>query len=192
MDYLSSMYIDNEMNLDEKRTFVERVRTDPAFAEEALALIDQEKLLRTLPAAPAPAAVAAQRPRRQWSLRIRMGRLAVPLGFASAGFAAAVLMLLSVFQPPTHQGVCSNRFVLFAPAVSQVELAGSFTGWQRIAMQRAGDTGYWELSLPVPSGEHRFAYILDGRRQVPDPTLPASEKDDFGGENSIFSVENRV
>ena len=191
MDYLSSMYIDNEMNLDEKRTFVEKVRAEPAFAEEALALIAQEKLLRTLPTVPTPAAAVRQRPRWQWPFRIRIARLAMPVGFASAGFAAAVLLLLSSFQPPS-QASCSNRFVLFAPAVSQVELAGSFTGWQRVAMQRAGNSGYWELSLPVPSGEHRFAYILDGQRQVPDPTLPASEKDDFGGENSILNVENRV
>ena len=59
-------------------------------------------------------------------------------------------------------------------------------------MQRIGSSGYWEINLPVPSGEHRFAYILDGDRRISDPTLPASEKDDFGGENSILSVEERI
>jgi hypothetical protein len=114
-----------------------------------------------------------------------------PLGFATAGFTAAVLLLFTVFQPspPT---VCNNRFVLFEPAADQVELAGSFTGWQRVSMTRAGTSGYWEVNLQVPSGEHRFAYILDGKRQMADPTLPASEKDDFGGQNSILNVEARL
>lgn len=196
MDYLSSMYIDNEMDLNEKRHFVEKIRTDPAFADETLDLLDQERLLRSLPAAPAVPAAAVVQP-RHWRLpfRIRMIRMVKPLGFASAGFAAALLMFLTLLHQPAPvpaPAACSSRFVLFAPSVGRVELAGSFTGWQRVAMQRAGNTGYWELSLPVPPGEYRFSYILDGRRQVADPTLPASEKDDFGGENSILTVGTRA
>ena len=44
----------------------------------------------------------------------------------------------------------------------------------------------------MPAGEHRFAYILDGDKRMADPTLPAVERDDFGGENSILSVEVRI
>jgi 1,4-alpha-glucan branching enzyme len=85
-----------------------------------------------------------------------------------------------------------NRFVVYEPAANQVELTGSFTGWQRTPLQRIGTSGYWELTLPVPSGEHRFSYILDGDRQMADPTVPRRENDDFGGENSILNVEARV
>lgn len=187
MDYLSSMYIDNEMDLDEKRQFVQRVRSDGAFYNETLDLLAQEQRLRELPAMPH---MAVQQPWRP-PLRTVLARWFKPLGFATAGFTAAVLMLFSVFQPPAT-GVCNNRFVLFEPAAAQVELAGSFTGWQRVSMTRAGSSGYWELNLQVPSGEHRFAYILDGDRQMADPTLPASEKDDFGGQNSILNVEARL
>ena len=73
-----------------------------------------------------------------------------------------------------------------------MELAGTFTDWQRKPMKRIGDSGYWELRLDLHSGEHRFSYILDGSQQVADPTLPGKEKDDFGGENSILSVEVRA
>ena len=190
MDYLASMYIDNEMDLDEKRHFVEKVRSDAGFAEQTLDLLAQEQLLRDLPSAPP---VQVTQPHRHWRqpFRLRLARLVVPVGFAGAGFAAAVLMLMMIFHPAAPPA-CSNRFVLFAPAVGRVELAGTFTGWQRIAMHRAGNSGYWEINLPVPSGEHRFTYILDGRLKVADPTLPASERDDFGGENSILTVEDRV
>lgn len=187
MEYLSSMYIDNEMDLDEKKQFVEKVRSDRAFYTQTLDLLAQERLLREAPVMPWLVPERRLRPPVWDSLK----RFFRPLGFATAGFSAAVLILLSVFQPPVMP-LCSNRFVLFEPAAGQVELAGSFTGWQRISMQRIGSSGYWEINLPVPSGEHRFAYILDGKRRISDPTLPASEKDDFGGENSILSVEERI
>ena len=116
-----------------------------------------------------------------------LARLFKPLGFAAGGFSAAVLIFVSVFQSPGPP-LCNNRFVLFQPSVDQVELVGSFTGWQRMAMKRIGTSGYWELNLPVVPGEHRFAYILDGDSRIADPTLPGRETDDFGGENSILSV----
>ncbi|BBO68305.1 hypothetical protein DSCA_22350 [Desulfosarcina alkanivorans] len=188
MDYLSSMYIDNEMDLDEKRSFLERVRSDDAFYKETVELLVQEQLLRELPVMPREKAAATP-----WRTPVRtvLASCFKPLGFATAGFTAAVLMLFTVFQTPPP-AVCNNRFVLFEPAAGQVELAGSFTGWQRVSMTRAGTSGYWEINLQVPSGEHRFAYILDGNRQMADPTLPASEKDDFGGKNSILKVEKRL
>lgn len=187
MEYLSSMYIDNEMNLDEKKQFVKKVRSDQAFYMQTLELLEQEQLVRSQPTMQALTFEQRWRPPVWDGLK----RFFKPLGFATAGFTAAVLIFFSVFQSPAPP-LCSNRFVLYEPAAGQVELAGSFTGWQRISMQRIGRSGYWEVNLPVPSGEHRFAYILDGDRRISDPTLPASEKDDFGGENSILSVEKRI
>jgi hypothetical protein len=187
MDYLSSMYIDNEMDLNEKKQFVEKVRSDEAFYTQTLDLLAQEQLVRKQPDMRELTAEQRWRP-PVWDGLKGFFR---PLGFAAAGFTAAVLMFLGVFQPPVLP-LCSNRFVLYEPAAGQVELAGSFTGWQRISMQPIGSSGYWEINLPVPSGEHRFAYILDGDRRISDPTLPASEKDDYGGENSILSVGERI
>ena len=39
--------LDDELDLDEKMTFVRKVRTDAAFSNETLALLDQEKLIRS-------------------------------------------------------------------------------------------------------------------------------------------------
>jgi hypothetical protein len=187
MEYLSSMYIDNEMDLDEKQQFVEKIRSDSAFYTLTLALLAQEQLLEKQPVLPEPAVDKRWRP----PVWLGLARVLKPLGLAAAGFSAAVLMLFAVFQSPGPPQ-CNNRFVLFEPAANQVELAGSFTGWQRISMKRIGNSGYWELNLPVASGEHRFAYILDGNHRMADPTLPAREKDDFGGENSILNIEARI
>ncbi len=187
MDYLSSMYIDNEMDLGEKKRFVEKVRSDKVFYTQTLDLLAQEQLLETQPVMPEVMSEKKWRPPAWLCLVLRLK----PLGFAAVGFCAAVLMLFSVFQSPVSPPH-SNRFVLFEPAADQVELTGSFTGWQRIPMKRIGSSGYWELNLPVVSGEHRFAYILDNDNRIADPTLPAREKDDFGGENSILNVEEHI
>lgn len=189
MEYLSSMYIDNEMDLNEKKQFIEKVKSDPAFYTLTMDLLTQEQLLQIQPVLPEPA--SGKRWQQPSSIRLGLIRFLKPLAFAAAGFSAAVLMLFTTFQPAVSP-LPINRFVLFEPVADQVELAGSFTGWQRISMNRIGNSGYWELNLPVASGEHRFAYILNNDRRIADPTLPAREKDDFGGENSILSVENRI
>lgn len=187
MEYLSSMYIDDEMNLDEKKLFVEKIRSDSAFYAQTLDLLVQEHLLQTQPILP------ALLPEKPWAPPAWLGliRSLKPLGFATAGFAAAMLVF-SILFPPQVCPLPDNRFLLFEPAAGQVELTGSFTGWQRIPMNRIGTSGYWELTLPIASGEHRFSYILDNDRRIADPTLPSREKDDFGGENSILSVAEHI
>ena len=187
MDYLSSMYIDNEMDLDEKKQFVKKIRSDIAFYTQTLDLLALEQLIGEEPVLPEPT------PEKRWQpwVWINLTKFLKPLGFAAVGFSAALLMFVTVFQSPVLPQ-CNNRFVLFEPGAEQVELVGSFTGWQRISMKPIGTSGYWELILPVVSGEHRFAYILNGESRIADPTLLARETDDFGGENSILSVETRI
>lgn len=188
MDYLSSMYIDNEMSLNEKKIFVEKIRSEPGFYTLTLDLIAQEQVLQKQPLIPDVAIGKRWRPPVVWNDILTFLK---PLGFSTAGFCAAMVLFFVFFQSPIlPQHI--NRFILFEPAAGEVELAGSFTGWQRVSMKQIGNTGYWELFLEVDSGEHRFAYFLDGDRRITDPTLPAREKDDFGGENSILWVEKSI
>ncbi len=187
MDYLASMYIDNELDLIEKVDFVDKIHTEEPFYLDTRALLFQEQLLRTAP----DASMLPARPPVFQQGRIWFRRVLRPMVYAAAGFAAAALLLFNMVVPVANQQ-CFNRFVIYQPKAHQVELAGSFTGWQRMSMVPIGNSGYWELNYAVPFGEHRFAYIIDGSRQEADPTMPIREKDDFGGENSILKVEERV
>ena len=45
MDHLISMYIDNELSLSEKILFVEHVHKSKPYKEDAVDLLEQEKLL---------------------------------------------------------------------------------------------------------------------------------------------------
>jgi hypothetical protein len=46
-DYMISMFIDDELDLDDKVEFVERVHGDKPFKDETIDLLRQEKLIRS-------------------------------------------------------------------------------------------------------------------------------------------------
>ena len=180
-DYLISSYIDNELDLDEKIAFVETVNEQVAFKDEAVDLLHQEKQVRSEVVDRVPPVTLREKRR----LAVSFWR---PAGIFAAGLAAALLVMFFVTPQQEQTLLTTHRFVLFQPDVSGVEITGSFLDWQAVAMKKSGTSGYWEAVLEVPAGEHRLCYILEGRRRIPDPTIPIREKDDFGGENSILAV----
>jgi len=115
-----------------------------------------------------------------------------PAGMFAAGLAAALLVMFFLTPQQELPVLTKHRFVLYQPDVKQVEITGSFLGWEAVPMQRSGTSGYWEAVLEVPAGEHRLCYIIEGRKRIPDPTIPIREKDDFGGENSILAVNMKT
>ncbi len=188
MDYFASMYIDNELDLDEKVVFVEKIHSEKEFFQETVELLMQEKLLRTQPEKLRVLVDTRIRP----DLKDRIRQFIKPLIFAGSGFALAMLLLFNQTTVSTDPSSIARRFVIFEPAASRVEVTGTFNGWQRVDMKKIGTTGYWEINLQIPFGEHRFSYILDGSKRIADPTDPVKEKDDFGGENSILKVAGRA
>jgi 1,4-alpha-glucan branching enzyme len=91
--------------------------------------------------------------------------------------------------PAQEQPLRPYRFVIYQPEAQRVELTGSFQGWKKIPLKNAGNSGYWEVTLELPEGDHRFSYIIEGSRRLADPTIAVRETDDFGGENSILTVK---
>ena len=187
MDYLISMFIDDEMDVDEKITFIEAVEKDKFFTNETLELLRQEKLICSKIVDRIPAVEV--KPQHDWKRFLQP--FLQPMGMAASVLAAAVIFLAIFMTRPTP-GPAAYRFVIYRPDVSQVEITGTFTDWKRIPMRKVGASGYWETSLDIAEGEHRFTYILEGRQAIADPTIPAREFDDLGGENSIFHVERRA
>ena len=185
MTSLISMFIDDEMDLDEKIEFVETVRAEDFFAQETLDFLDQEKVLR--------GRIMNVSPRLEVKLSYNLKRFFKPWRLGAAA-VAALLVFLFVFMPRSQPTLhpLSNRFIIYRPDVKQVEITGTFTQWARVPMNKIGGTGYWELSLGVNAGEHRYTYILDGRHSYADPTRPSRETDDFGGQNSVFFVEQKA
>jgi hypothetical protein len=180
-EHLISLFIDDELDLDEKIGFVEAVHADGKLKDETLGLLRQEKLLRSEAVHQVPEFRPVER-RPLWKFR----RL-LPIGTLAAGLGAAAV-LLALLWPSQEPALRPYRFVIYQPEARAVEIAGTFTGWNRVPLRRAGGSGYWELTLDLPEGDHRFSYIAEDGRRLADPTLAGRERDDFGGENSILTV----
>lgn len=180
------MFIDDELDLDDKLEFVERVHGDGSLKDEAIELLHQEKLLRhgmpvSVPDVDMPIEKRFSLPSWRYLLR--------PAGIIGSALAVALVVVFLLMPFPRHMDkAVSHRFVIYRPDVNLVELAGSFNGWQKVALREIGKSGYWEVTIDLPPGEHRFSYILEGDEKIADPTLMTKERDDFGGENSVLLV----
>jgi hypothetical protein len=181
-DNLISMYIDNELSLDDKIIFVEAVHEDQNFKDDTVNLLLQEKLIRSEVVDHIPA-LDLKEHRNAWHVKLFR-----PFVAAAAGLAAAAILFFVVYPRPEHL-MRPYRFVIYQPEAQNVELAGSFSDWQRIPLKPTGQSGYWETTLDLPEGDHRFSYIIEGNRRLTDPTIAVRETDDFGGENSILRVK---
>ncbi len=181
-DNLISQYIDNELSLDDKIIFVETVHANRAFKEDAVTLLRQEQLIRSDVVDRLPS-VRLKESTASWYLRMFR-----PVAAATAASLAIAALLIFFLSPVPGPSLRPYRFVLYQPDTERVELAGSFSGWKRIPLSLTGPGGYWETTLELPPGEHRFSYIVEGGRRLTDPTIAVREIDDFGGENSILRV----
>jgi hypothetical protein len=111
--------------------------------------------------------------------------------------AAALVVLLNRSPAPRRGGSTAVvapesalvRFVFYAPAATRVAIAGTFNQWDQSAapLVRAGKEGVWTVTLVLPRGQYQYAFVVDGRRWVPDPAAPAVD-DGFGRRNSLIAV----
>src|SRR5512137_168221 len=135
-DYLISMFIDDELCLDEKIDFVERVHGNAEFKDDTISLLNQEKILRTETSDPKPLRQAAP-------LKASRFFMPRPLRTAAVALATTVIVLSSVFfwqhghrtQPVSIE---PYRFVIYEPDARQVEITGSFTGWKKVSLEKRG------------------------------------------------------
>ena len=192
-DYLISLFIDNELNLDEKIDFVETTHAERAFKDEAIALLEQEKMLHAemVHRVPKVQAVETKYPEKGFAFAWMR-----PLTAFATGLALGVTLLLvrPAIDPvpvltPVTRSETAYRFVIYRPDASQAEIIGTFTGWQPVPMEKMGSSGYWSLTLNLGEGEYQYSYVVEGGQQITDPTVPERVKDDFGGENSIITVK---
>jgi len=85
------------------------------------------------------------------------------------------------------------KFVFHAPNATRVSLVGDFNGWDadKVPMVRAGKSGLWTVTLPLPAGRHLYAFLVDGTWKA-DPTEPLAGDDGFGHPNSVRIIARGV
>jgi hypothetical protein len=90
-------------------------------------------------------------------------------------------------RDPLRDGV---KFVLVAPQAARVSLVGDFNRWDPAAtpMERTPTGGTWSVVVPLSAGRHEYAFVVDGKQWVPDPSAPLAPVDGLGAPNSVVLV----
>ena len=170
------------------------VALDPAFDARVMAHVRS--------AAPGP-----WRRALRWWTEPRPLRVSPLAGLASAAGIAALFVLGAVWLKPespspmaghvaaipaipAEPGTEVVQFVLVAPRASTVAVVGDFNDWDptRTPLQAEAAGGVWTVNVPLRSGEHQYAFVVDGKEWRPDPAAPRAVTDDFGSPNSVIVV----
>ncbi|MBA3670687.1 MAG: isoamylase early set domain-containing protein [Gemmatimonadaceae bacterium] len=85
----------------------------------------------------------------------------------------------------------SVQFVLVAPSARSVKVVGDFNNWGLgdTALVATNRGGVWSVTAPVPAGVHRYAFLVNGKQWMADPTAPRASSDDFGMPSSALVVD---
>lgn len=78
------------------------------------------------------------------------------------------------------------RFRLRSPDAEQVAVAGSFSGWNLLPLQRRGDE--WTLEIELPPGTYQYAFLVDGASWTLPPEATGIVDDGWGRKNATLVV----
>ena len=129
------------------------------------------------------AATIAHRP--AWAAALAAGIVAiVTLGVLQSRPNTERVVKLGSVEPVT--------FVYVAPNAKSVSVVGDFNNWGLDDSQLTATNlqGVWSVTARIPAGVHRYAFVVNGKKWVADPTAPRSSGDDFGMPSSALVVED--
>ena len=80
------------------------------------------------------------------------------------------------------------RFVYIDDGASEIAVAGNFSDWEPIKLDRRvmGDKTVWSGLVPVERGEHRYMFIRNGEEWISDPLAEIQRDDGFGNKNAVI------
>jgi hypothetical protein len=88
-----------------------------------------------------------------------------------------------------HDTLRLVRLMFDAPSARRVAVAGDFNRWdvEATPLVRDGPSRSWSVTLALRDGDHRYAFVVDGTRWVPDPRAERSVR---GEDGRIYSLLN--
>lgn len=157
-----------------------------AAADSALgAYLDQMERLReslgTLPpsaSGPRPMRPPTAQASRRWLAPVRLAIVA-----AVVLIGAFAISMVTRSTPPSPQ--VEVQFSLVAPHAQSVEIAGDFSGWQPVPLERHGET--WEGELALWPGRYAYMYRVDGQWTT-DPRAHSFRDDEYGRRNAVLHL----
>jgi len=77
-----------------------------------------------------------------------------------------------------------------SPGAKEVGLVGDFNDWGRkeipIRARRVDDR--WVFQVELEPGRYQYAFVVDGKKWLPDPQATGIIPDGFGGMNSLLYI----
>lgn len=163
----------------------EEPRVSPAWRASLAAALAEE-------VAPSQRLVASHDWRTRTLLAFAAGIVGIVVGAWSTqhGYSATREMPLAA-TPVGETKDTGVRFSIVAPGVRQVSVVGDFNGWNANStpLRLARDGVTWSATLPLPSGRHTYAFVVDGEVMA-DPAAPNAPENDFGVPNSLLLVSS--
>ena len=180
---------------------------DVLLDEDLRKIADEVKQMDYLdpPASLLPSVMEAIRKRRlPWYVRFyRWAGSTRSITFTplQAAASAAVLIICATFillqlinsnQPVLVQSGHDRipvSFSLHLADARSVAVVGTFNQWrpQGFEMQSSKDKqGTWKLTLNLPEGRYEYAFLIDGKRVIPDPRASLYQNDGFGNQNAVL------
>jgi hypothetical protein len=144
------------------------------------------------------AAAAGVRPRREVPFASRSARHSiVGLALAAGVGSISTLTALAPAARRAHDGAMQQvigdsvvatlrdtlrlvRLMFDDSLAHQVAVIGDFNGWraEQTPMRQDPTTRRWSATLALRDGAHRYAFVVDGTRWVPDPAAVPVRGDD--------------
>lgn len=106
------------------------------------------------------------------------------------------MIVESEFTGPSAERVAEQeqeiwiRFVYFDEEAESVAVAGDFSDWDPISLNREIVDGLpvWTGLISVPRGEQRYMFVKDGEEWVTDPLAQVQRDDGFGNKNAVINL----
>lgn len=85
----------------------------------------------------------------------------------------------------------ARKFTIESLRAREVSLVGDFNQWnpERHRLRRDGQTARWYITVQLPAGLHKYAFIVDDSVWTTDPSALRTVDRDFGVTSSLVLVQ---
>ena len=81
------------------------------------------------------------------------------------------------------------RFAVKNPKARSVSVAGDFNQWSEVPLVLAdAGQGLYTVEVAIPRGTYAYAFLVDGKKWIADPTADRVIDDGFGNKNSLMNL----
>lgn len=128
--------------------------------------------------------------------RLDKEKHSMPTSNAVWKYATVVLTVLLIvttglfFYEKNNPTEILVEFNLNMPDAKSISLVGDFNGWNSNSIKLTNKNGLWIAKIKIKQGRYQYAFVIDGKKWIPDPNSTMYVDSGFGTKNSILDTKN--